>query len=351
MIDPFVFLTPVLILTVMALLRFVGCDVVFGVDPVFLLDFNPPPGGYFSAQTVTLSCTDGGADISFTTDGSDPGSSTTQHFTGSGSILVSATTTIKAVATVTEYGFHHVSSGVYPATYIIGPIMFQQLAEFDDQTNISPNPMAVSTPAAPAPGSFTGSIAQNTLMVVWIYYRGPDDGSITVSSVTDAAGNSYLPAVGPTPQGAEATAFLGHRQEIWYGIIAKTDTGGLPFTVTAHFTAPITVDKAISAHAYTAANSGDPLDKALDMTPNVAGASGLSGAVSAGSVTTTNARLVFAAAVYVGAAGGPGGGFRQRSMLSGNVSEDADVPNPGQVVQATFTPATMPWIAQMCTFK
>ena len=341
MTDPFVLLTPVLVLVVMALLRFVGCDRVFGINPVIGgVNFEPPPGGYFNAQMVTLSVDPPDATISYTT--SDTGFPD-QPYTGP--ILVSATTTIRAIASKDG-----ASSGVDPAKYIIGPISFQQLAELDDQTNMSPDPTAVTTPTT-GPGSFAGSIAQNTLMVVWIYYRGPDDGSIRVSSVTDRAGNSYFPAVSPTPQGPEPSALLGHRQEIWYAVITNTDTGGMPFTVTAHFTGPVTVDKAISAHAYVGANPSDPLDMAPDMTPIVASASGLSGTVSAGPVTTSFARLVFAAAVYVNAAGGPGPGFRQRSVLSGNESEDADVPNLGQVVQATFAPTTNPWIAQICAFK
>jgi hypothetical protein len=351
MIDPFVLLTPVLVLAVMALVRFIGCDITIGRDTGYVI-FNPPGGGYFSQQTVTLASSLAGGGAQYTTDGSDPtSSSTAQVYTGP--IPVSGTTTIKAVDLPPRETYYALPEGWGPIrsqTYIIGPITFQQFAELDDQTNMSPDPTAVTTPTT-GPGSFAGSIAQNTLMVVWIYYRGPDDGSITVSSVTDPAGNSYFPAVGPTPQGTEPPALLGHRQEIWYAVITHTDTGGMPFTVTAHFTAPVTVDKAISAHAYVGANPSDPLDKASDMTPIVASASGLSGAVSAGPVTTNFARLVFAAAVYVNAAGGPGPGFRQRSALSGNVSEDADVPNLGQVVQATFAPATNPWIAQMCAFK
>ena len=339
MIDPFLLLTPILILVVMALLRFIGCDIVFGVNPIVLLYSDPPPDSYFQAQTVTLTCDDSGADLQYTTD------SSYQHY--SGPIQVSATTTIKAFGTVTEYGFYHFNTAVFAFQYFIGPITFQQLAELDDATNASPDPTAVTTNA------FAGNIGQGTLMVVWIYYSGPDDGSITVSSVTDPAGNSYTRAVGPTPQGPADPALAGYRQEIWYAVITSTNTGGAPFSVTAQFTGAITVDKAISAHAYVGANTGDPVDKAADMTtPIVAGSSGLSGAVSAGPVTTTNARLVFAAAVFINApAGGPGGGFRQQSMLAGNVSEDADVPNLGQVVQATFTATTNPWIAQMCAFK
>jgi Chitobiase/beta-hexosaminidase C-terminal domain len=343
MIDPFVVLTPVLVLAVMALVRFIGCDKVFDVPPIFVFTFDPPPGGYFNAQMVTISCSQSG-DIHYTTDGSDPrGSSTAQKYTGP--IQVSANTTINAYTTTG--GIDSWDSPVATVTYIIGPIMFQQLQELDDPNSSSPDPTVVTTK------SFTGSIAQNTLMVVWIYYKGPADGSISVSKVFDAtgsAGNNYSPVVGPTPPGAGPSGLQGFKQEIWYAIITSTDTGGKPFKVSAQFTAPITGDKAISAHAYVGANLSDPIDQT---TPdlNTASASGLTGAVSTGSVTTSYARLVFAAAHYLRPPGGPGAGFTQRSKLSGNVSEDANVTALGQVVQATFTPTTGPWIAQICAFK
>jgi RHS repeat-associated protein len=60
--------------------------------------FSPAAGTYNSAQTVTISDTTSGSSIYYTTDGSTPTTSSTKY---SGAITVSATKTLKALATAT----------------------------------------------------------------------------------------------------------------------------------------------------------------------------------------------------------------------------------------------------------
>jgi hypothetical protein len=337
MIDPFVVLTPVLILAVMALLRFVGCDALFGIPaipvPVDSVGFSPLPGGYFNTQPVSLS-QDQGAVISFTT--SDTGSPDQPY---AGPILVSATTTIRATASK-DGG----NSGVQSAKYLIGPIMFQPpLLEFDDQTG---TPTAQVTTA---PFMSPNPINQSTLIVVWIWYKDVTNGTVSVLKVEDPQGNSYQSAVGPTTQGT-------FRQEIWYGTAPLVATG---FTVTATFAqqgsqAPFAFpdEKAISAHLYLNASPGDPLDTPLTDT-NAAATTDVAVNVATGLLKTANARLVFAAALFTGSTiPSVGAGFQQRSTLGGNLTEDRDIPTPGQTVQGTFqNPGGAPWIAQVCAFK
>ena len=74
--------------------------------------FSPAAGTYTSAQSVTLSDTTAGATIYYTKDGSTPTTASTKY---TGAISVSATTTIKAMATAT--GFNN--SAVASATYTI----------------------------------------------------------------------------------------------------------------------------------------------------------------------------------------------------------------------------------------
>lgn len=57
--------------------------------------FNPAAGTYTSAQTVAISCATSGAEIHYTTDGSEPAASSPLY---SSALTVSATTTIKAKA-------------------------------------------------------------------------------------------------------------------------------------------------------------------------------------------------------------------------------------------------------------
>src|SRR5262249_60976798 len=79
MIDPFIWLTPILVLGIVALLGFVGCQVVLGLSTFTRKPtFDPPAGGYFDSQTVTVSG-DPGATIYFTTDGSPPTTSSPRH--------------------------------------------------------------------------------------------------------------------------------------------------------------------------------------------------------------------------------------------------------------------------------
>lgn len=72
--------------------------------------FNPPGGTYTSAQSVTISSTTPGAVIYYTADGSTP---TTASTTYSAPVNVSATTTLKAIATAAGYTQSAVSTAAY----------------------------------------------------------------------------------------------------------------------------------------------------------------------------------------------------------------------------------------------
>ena len=72
--------------------------------------FSPAAGVYTSAQNVTISTTTEGATIYYTTNGSTPTSSSTQY---TGTIPVSTTTTIKAIAVKTSYDDSSVASATY----------------------------------------------------------------------------------------------------------------------------------------------------------------------------------------------------------------------------------------------
>ena len=74
--------------------------------------FSPEAGTYTSAQNVEISTTTTGATIYYTTDGSDPTTSSSEY---SSAISVSSNTTIKAVAVATGYD----NSSVAEATYTI----------------------------------------------------------------------------------------------------------------------------------------------------------------------------------------------------------------------------------------
>jgi hypothetical protein len=72
--------------------------------------FSPAAGTYSSAQSVTISDATAGATIYYTTNGSTP---TTASAVYSGPITVSATTTLKAIATASGYSASAVASATY----------------------------------------------------------------------------------------------------------------------------------------------------------------------------------------------------------------------------------------------
>jgi len=74
--------------------------------------FNPAGGSYSSAQTVTITCATSGAEIRYTTDGTEP---TTSSALYASPITVSSTTTIKAKA----FKSGMTSSATFTQTYTI----------------------------------------------------------------------------------------------------------------------------------------------------------------------------------------------------------------------------------------
>jgi hypothetical protein len=73
--------------------------------------FSPAGGTYTSAQSVTISTTTSGATIRYTTDGSTPTSTTGTVY--SGPVAISATTTLKAIASASGFTDSAVSSATY----------------------------------------------------------------------------------------------------------------------------------------------------------------------------------------------------------------------------------------------
>lgn len=72
--------------------------------------FSPAEGTYTSAQQVEISCATDGATIYYTTDGTDPTTSSAQY---TGAITVGSTMTIKAIAVATGYDDSEVATASY----------------------------------------------------------------------------------------------------------------------------------------------------------------------------------------------------------------------------------------------
>lgn len=123
--------------------------------------FNPSAGTYPGTQSVTIACTTSGATIKYTTDGTDPKTSSTAKTYGS-AISVTATTTIKAYA----FKSGMTNSDIASATYTI-----QQ---------------KVATPTfSPVAGTYTGTQrVKITCTTSGVTIKYTTDGSDPITSST-----------------------------------------------------------------------------------------------------------------------------------------------------------------------
>jgi hypothetical protein len=336
MIDWFVFLAPVLLLAVLALLGFIGCDRVFGLNevdpPIPTPTFDPPSGLYTTAQVITILYELPNATIYYSNDPSPQGAPTipptgpTMLYTQP--IPIAVSTEFRAIAQAPNID----KSEVVTSTYIISPLSPIEFQAPVAETNEITNGLTVTT----AP--FNRNVTLGNLMVVWIWYKSTAQN---VASVTDTANNIYQRAVGPT---AGVGTIAGNQQEIWF---AKGINGGANLAVTATFSsAPAAAfERSISAHEYSGASTTDPIDAT-----SAAAMAGQAN-VSSGTAATTAARLIFGAAIFDGH-GAAGPGFTQRSSLKNNVTEDGPITTLNSAeAKFSIVNGAQDWVAQMIALK
>jgi hypothetical protein len=86
--------------------------------------FNPPAGTYGGTQSVTIASTTSGAEIRYTTDGSDPSGASTLY---TGPVSVPASATLKAIAIKSG----RTNSAIGSAAYVIRTTLVPENANFD----------------------------------------------------------------------------------------------------------------------------------------------------------------------------------------------------------------------------
>ena len=307
MIDPFVLLTPVLLLCVIALLRFVGCDIILGLEKLVQAPtFDPPPGTYNTAISVTLSAAPGEI-IYFSTDGSDP----TQMYNGP--IAVSTTTTIKALAK-DDSDPSNVVSGTYTIASAIGFV----------QVNSATPQVAASSVQVPYLNAQTAGNL-NIVVVGW------SDSTSNVAMVQDSL-NNYQPAVA-------TTRTTSHSQAIYYA--PGIQSGNNTVTVTFDQAVPFPDVRVLE---YTGVS-------ALDAS---AAGSGVGPTTSCGpAITSADNELIFAANTVATGNSGPGADFTQRiiTIPNGNLAEDRIVSAIGSYAATATLTGSGDWVMQMATFK
>ena len=172
----------------------------------------------------------------------------------------------------------------------------------------------------------------NVVVVGW------NDTTATVNTVSDAAGNTYTRAVGPT------TISSVESQSIYYAKNIAAAAAGAD-TVTITFS-PAAAFPDIRILEYSGADPSNPVDV-------TAASSGNSGTSSSGSVTTTNATdLLFGANIVQTVTDGPGSGFTTRLVTApdGDIAEDEMATAIGSY-SATAPVNPGQWIMQMVAFR
>ena len=150
--------------------------------------FSPDGGTYYTPQIVTISTETTGADIYYTTDGTDPTESATaiEYQTP---ITVSTTTTIKAVAVDSEFEFSDVAEATYifPVPYTVsfdagsGTYTGGDLPEASAESGIT---LPSATPPA------------KCVTAGWTFAGWAEDGEVsetTIEPTLYASGETYYP--------------------------------------------------------------------------------------------------------------------------------------------------------------
>lgn len=170
--------------------------------------------------------------------------------------------------------------------------------------------------------------AKNTIVVYVIWNN---KGSITV---TDSRGDTFVNA------GAAVVWGNGSSAQVFY---ASNIAGGAN-TVTATFRTSVTSYGIIYAHEYAGISAVNPVDGASS-------ASGSSGSMNSGSLTTTSPNdLIFGAGVSDNTVTSAGAGFIARDFAYGNITEDRPATSIGSYA-ATATHNGKMWGMQAVAFR
>ena len=285
--------------------------------------FNPGPGGYASAQNVSLSDSTSGAAIYYTLDGSTPTTSSTRYTTP---INVTGNTEIKAIAVVAGLNNSAVATGDYTiGGFGNGTITYIQGNYATPQS--SPTSVSVTYQGPQTAGDL------NVVVVGW------NDATANISSVVDSNGNNYTLAIGPTRVGTALS------QAIYYFANIPASAAGANTVKVTFSTAAAYPDVRILE--YYGADPNNPVDVTIAGT-------GSSTTSSTPAVTTTNANdLLFAANTVTSITSGPGAGFTSRMLTApdADIAEDRAVVATGSYSASAGLNPTGQWVMQMVAFR
>ncbi len=155
--------------------------------------FNPTPGAYVGAQTVTIGTTTPGASIRYTTDGSTP--TETYGTLYGGGFVVSGTTTINAIAYASGFTDSPISSATYTIA-VAAPTFSPAAGNYSSAQNITISSATSgasiryttdgSTPSETAGTLYSGpvNVSSNLTLKAIAYQSGLADSSVSSAAYT-----------------------------------------------------------------------------------------------------------------------------------------------------------------------
>jgi chitodextrinase len=178
--------------------------------------------------------------------------------------------------------------------------------------------------------TFRSRTAAGNLLAVYVIWDNTGK-----ASVSDGAGNSYTPALGPGLWSSGK-----YSAQIFYATNIKGGTD----TVTATFATAVKSFGIVYAHEYAGLAQTAPVDV-------TAAAVGTSGPLNSGlATTTTPSDLLFGAGVSANVVTAPGNGYTARATSHGNMTEDTNVSSLGSY-SATASNSGGGWGMQMVAFR
>ena len=230
-------------------------------SPAATPTFSPAPGTYSTAQQVTISDTATKNSIFFTTDGSTPTTSSTPY---TGPVTVSATTTVKAIATATGFLPSAVASGTYtieapaatptftpaPGTYATA----QQVALHDTTTGAAMFYTTNGTTPTTSSTPYTGAITVSATTTIKAIATATGFNTSAVASGTYTIQTAAAtPTFSPAP-GTYATAQQVTLHDTTTGAsMFYTTNGTTPTTSSTPYTGAITVSATTTIKAIATA--------------------------------------------------------------------------------------------------
>ncbi len=232
---------------------FQGASLPTAVTPTF----NPLPGNFTSAQSVTILDTTPGAVIHYTTDGTTPGPNSPVFSTP---IAVNSTTTIEAIAIATGYNNSLVATGLYTISLTATTPTFNPLpGNFTSAQSVSildTTPGAVihyttngTTPSASSPVYSTAIAVTTTTTIEAIAIAPGYNNSLVATGLYTITLTAATPTFNPLPGNFTSAQSVSILDTTPGAVIHYTTNGTTPSASSPVFSTPIAVNTTTTIEA------------------------------------------------------------------------------------------------------